>query len=375
MGVPPVVGRVEVVVEYGRTWDLAELPEYSVALDGAVQGPSVSPAERRLSFDHHANCIRMVTSACQQVLDAICVGWDPSGWKVFVNDVDGDTALAVALARNPHWADDHAVHDLVHAVGRIDAHGPAYRLPLRLSALVDRFHRTAMAPVAEVRRAGAYGTAHHVALLDECVARIEARVAGTMPPEDTPPEHRSYAVSHRGEGWVMVTSDAPVFDLVYRDGHDAAVAYQQLPDGSYAYTVAQRSDLVDFDVPAVLAALCELEPGWGGGSSIGGAPRNADGSRSRLTLQEVAEVVSRVVAGRRTRGPARPPDDHRPLGGRSGGFDGSVVAARTPEAGHQRAPRAPEPELAPPRSSGSGAVTGRGRGAVDPVEGVQPRFG
>lgn len=34
----------------------------------------------------------------------------------------------------------------------------------------------------------------------------------------------------------------------------------------------------------------QLEPGWGGGSTIGGAPRNPDGSRSKLGWTEVWPV-------------------------------------------------------------------------------------
>jgi hypothetical protein len=40
-----------------------------------------------------------------------------------------------------------------------------------------------------------------------------------------------------------------------------------------------------------------IEPGWGGGSTVGGAPRNADGSRSRLTPQQVFDAVERVLGG------------------------------------------------------------------------------
>jgi len=47
--------------------------------------------------------------------------------------------------------------------------------------------------------------------------------------------------------------------------------------------------------PAILAALAAEEPGWGGGSTVGGAPRNADGSRSRLDPDAVFERVEAEV--------------------------------------------------------------------------------
>lgn len=288
---------ITTVVRHGHTWNLSDLPARSVALDGAVRGPAVDLAGQRLSLDHHDDCIRLVTSAtCQQVLDALCAGWDPSGWTAYVNDVDGDTALSVALLTNPHWADLEIVHDLTYAVGRIDAHGPATRLPGRYGTLTTQFFGVAMAPEVTARRDGTYGTADHAALLEDCVARIEALVAGTLPEAVEGDDARSYTVVHDGAGWVMVSSPDFVFDLVYRDGHTAGVSCQAAGDGSWAYTVARRSDLVDFDVPAILAALAAIEPGWAGGSSIGGAPRNTDGSRSRLTPAQVIDVISDVVA-------------------------------------------------------------------------------
>lgn len=80
-----------------------------------------------------------------------------------------------------------------------------------------------------------------------------------------------------------------------------------LSDGTSEYTVGKASEFVDgFDVPALLASLGESELranprqdpacNWGGGSTIGGSPRNADGSASRLSSDEVIRVVERVRA-------------------------------------------------------------------------------
>jgi hypothetical protein len=50
-----------------------------------------------------------------------------------------------------------------------------------------------------------------------------------------------------------------------------------------------------FDIPKLLAALNQLEPGWGGGSSIGGAPRNPDGSRSYLPPDQVFAYIETIL--------------------------------------------------------------------------------
>ena len=78
------------------------------------------------------------------------------------------------------------------------------------------------------------------------------------------------------------------------------VIHHELPDGSHAYTVAKRSEFVKFfPVRTVLEALDARERGWGGGSTVGGAPRNADGSRSRLATDEVFDIVESIVRASR----------------------------------------------------------------------------
>ncbi len=51
------------------------------------------------------------------------------------------------------------------------------------------------------------------------------------------------------------------------------VLYDSAPHGTTAYTIAKRSEFVPYDVRAFLFAMNEREPGWGGDSTVGGAPR------------------------------------------------------------------------------------------------------
>ena len=96
----------------------------------------------------------------------------------------------------------------------------------------------------------------------------------------------------------MAQSDSFIFDLLYKNGYTKAIAYMQQEDGSFRYTVGKKSDLVDgFSVPTILKALNEREQGWGGGSTIGGSPRNNDGSASRITPDEVFAVVEESYRG------------------------------------------------------------------------------
>ena len=290
----------DVVVSRGATVPFAEMPAKSIALDGYCQGPAVDIEGERFSFDHHAGCIRLFTRAtCQQVLDALLLGFNPAGYTVYVNDVDGDTVLATWLLLNPIRAAEPLVRELVEVVGAIDAHGPAY--PSSNPKLANLFFQGVMAPEVELRRKKQYATADLQSLLAACVAPIGRLLVGAI--GIAPPLERSYEITHRSvNGWVMAKSNNFVFDLLYADGYNCAIAYQELPDGSVNYTVGKKSELVGrFPVGpgdkagTILATLNARESGWGGGSTIGGSPRNADGSRSRLTPNEVFAIVEAVV--------------------------------------------------------------------------------
>lgn len=291
------------VIERGRVVDFDELPANSLALDGYVQGPALDTDRRRFSFDHHDRCIRMVTRAtCQQVMDAMLLGLDPSGMTIYINDVDGDTALSVWLLRNPGRIREPVVRHLVESVGGIDAHGPSY--PTLDPGVAAGFMAGPMEPEVSARQDGSYQHADLRELLEECVIGIGDFVDAGTPP--APKRERvAYEVTHTGAGgWVMVRTQAFAFETLYADGYDRIISYRPLAGGSWAYTVARRSDLVDgFPVGppvkegTILRALADAEPGWGGGSSIGGSPRNADGSGSSMGPDEVFALVEGVLAG------------------------------------------------------------------------------
>jgi len=81
---------IEIHIDNGHQWTMDELPPRTIALDGAVAGPHLDPVHQRYSFDHHANCLRLITRAsCEQVFDALLLGLDPSGMKVLHHHLHG----------------------------------------------------------------------------------------------------------------------------------------------------------------------------------------------------------------------------------------------------------------------------------------------
>lgn len=303
--------RPLLVVDKGATVAFADLPPHSIALDGYVQGPQVDAGLERYSFDHHAGCLRHATlSTCEQVLDALRVGLNPGGSTLYVNDLDADTVLSVWLLRRPAAAQLEAVASAVRAVGRVDALGPAIGGPGMVPAL--RWALEPMLTAVDLRT----GTTE---AWQRCVVACEDRLdawcdAGAptsspaMPVSDPPATDMN--VLFNGGYWQLVESSVGLsaFGAVYATGVRAAIVLRALADGTNEYTVGKASEFVSiFDVPALLAALAKAElkvnpqqdpmRTWGGGSTIGGSPRNTDGSASRLDWRQVVEVAVRCSRG------------------------------------------------------------------------------
>jgi hypothetical protein len=295
--------QMQLVIERGATVPFVDLPPFSLALDGYVQGPAIDLEAQRFSFDHHDACIRMVTRAtCQQVLDALLLGLNTEDFTVFLNDVDGDTALSVWLLRNQDRINDPEIRLLVESVGGLDAHGPAY--PVLRPELAEGFQEVAMRREGELRGDRGYQTCDLEALLEDCVRDIDAFIAGGMCWEGER-KRVDYQVVHQGTGgWVMVESQGWVFRTLYQDGYTKGVTFRQLDGGSWQYSVGKKSDLVQgFPVGpgsqegTILKHLGDLEPGWGGGSSIGGSPRREDGSSSQMSPDQLFVAIEELLKG------------------------------------------------------------------------------
>lgn len=289
---------MDIVIERGRTVPFDSLPPKSVALDGYVLGPRIDAEHERFSFDHHGECVRHATrSTAEQVHDAIALGFRSRGLTIFVNDVDLDTALAVWLLRHIDRAGEPLVNRLVSVAGLLDAHSGAFPLSGEMPTVVEWLSE----PETSARADGSYyelDTLGLRSLLDEVGRRISVYADGASQAYTANFKiDDRYKVLREGTGWSLVESlGVRAHARLFADGRDRVVIHSLLRDGSHGYTVAKRSEFVKgFPVPKILAALASREPGWGGGSTVGGAPRNADGSRSSMAPEQVFEVVESVV--------------------------------------------------------------------------------
>lgn len=269
---------------------------HAVALDGYVtDGPRIDFVGRRVNFNHHDGVARWATRAtCAQVALALRTGLPDllgNNFAIFVNDCDEDVCLAVWLLRNQAAA--HApsalnrilgVEDLLDTTGGFSPLDP--RAPI-LGQIAWIF-----APYRNSRELGtiADGSAPLFSqIIDDVGRRISQYVAGYG--ETLSLNATYYALDFKVGDVAFVTTFGPYARLqMSLHGIRAFVSCQRIPNTDrWSYTIAKAA-FHPFDVAATLRELAAIEPGWGGGDTVGGSPRDG----STLSPQDVAEVIRNV---------------------------------------------------------------------------------
>jgi hypothetical protein len=291
---------MNIVIERGKQVTLKSLPEYSIALDGMVQGPGIDTESHRYSFDHHAKCLRYCTTAtCVQAWTAILGGLEPQKYTVYCNDVDTDVCAAIWCLKNPDRCTEPLVKKLIDAIGLGDMHAGA--IPFNgMTKTVE----WVSAPQTDSLRNGDYEKLSDdglMTILESILHRITQYVNGEASIEIADQDIKSdFDIMRKENGWVLVESQDPhVYSQLYKSGFDRIILTRPQKDGTNAVSLAKRTDFIDnFPLEKIYKELNKLESGWGGSSTIGGAPRNEDGSRTSLGLDEIAEVVNACIDGK-----------------------------------------------------------------------------
>ncbi|MBD3311008.1 MAG: hypothetical protein GF349_00745 [Candidatus Magasanikbacteria bacterium] len=275
--------NIEVVFEYGKTVEGEQnMQPNTIYIDGSFRGPAIRNDIRTYSFDHHAGCSRFATLAtCEQVLLAMDLGLDVSGMTVVMNDLDADGSLSLWLLRNPKKSQTPEIRAIVKEIGFVDAHGPV-RTPAKLHKSLSRNPRVPQT----------------IDMLWDDQGKIDAwyeRGDEALSEPFSFPPAPAFGLTQEGE--LVELESAADFAEVYAAGCVAAVMVPEGPEGTKGYTIGKRSDFVSYDVQAFLASMNELEKGWGGGSTIGGAPRLDGGKRSSLPVETVKSVFLAIARG------------------------------------------------------------------------------
>lgn len=293
---------MELVIERGKTVALETLPNYSIAIDGFVAGPAIDDENHRYSFDHHNGCLRFATSsACMQTWTAILLGLNPEPYTIYCNDVDVDVCASIYCLQNPERCKEPLVAKLIDAIGKSDMHSGAFEINGMKKTL-----EWICAPETDSKRNGDYEKLSDEGLkpiLESILHRIDMYANGEASIEISKQQiHGEYKVLRNENGWALIESQDPhALGSIWHAGFERVAIVRHLDDKSTAVTLAKKSDFIEeFPLKKIYSALNEIESNnidstWGGGSSIGGAPRNSDGSRSKLSLKKLAEIIDSVV--------------------------------------------------------------------------------
>lgn len=287
---------MNIVIDRGKTCSLKELPNYSIALDGFVSGPLIDDENHRYSFDHHDGCSRFSTlSACEQAWTAVMLGLDPSPYTIYANDVDADVCAAIWCLRNPERCKEPLVGKLIDAIGKSDRYAGAFEIN-GMKKIVE----WVCAPETDSKRNGDYEKLSNDGLqsiLEAILHRIDLYTAGEASIEVAKQQcNNEFKVLRNENGWALIESNSPhSLAAIWAAGFERIVLIRHLED-SIAVTVARKSEFIEgFPMKKIFSALNKIEKGWGGGNVIGGAPRNPDGSRTKIPLEKLIEIVDRIV--------------------------------------------------------------------------------
>lgn len=282
---------------------------YSIALDGFVrEGPWFDPIGPYRCFNHHEGVSRLDTrSTTGQVQLSLRQGLyqcfrDGSGPRaqVWVNDNDEDVCMAWFQLKHPHLATqvmNPMLNRLVHMVDMLDTTAGAYPFPEDLDAL----HQLAWVfePYRQFRFSGEITKRNPSAFLS-VITDVEHRIMANVTGQGrTVAIDTTYKAIITRPSYVVVREVGTQARLgMFANGIRAFVSSSERPDGRWSHTVGRMSDYIDFPVLAILHAL-NVEEGmtgiadrWGGGNTIGGAPRIQG---SRLNPVQVAAIIDDTI--------------------------------------------------------------------------------
>jgi len=289
---------MNIIIERGRVWELNELPSYSIAIDGAVSGPQIDAENNKFSFDHHAGCLRYCTlAACEQARVAVLLGLDPSKFTFYLNDCDIDVAMTVWILQNPDRVKEPLVIKLINAIGVADAHAGAICIN-GMTKTVEWVSAVEIDFKSDKSNYEKISNGNLKYILEATLRRIDQYVDGEAGLEIAKQEINSeYKILRNQNDYVVVQSDNPhIYSTLYAAGFNKIVLVRPLENDSLAVSLAKKSDFVsNFNLIKMYEKLNELEEGWGGSSSIGGSPRHLDGTRSKLSLEKIIEVIDSVI--------------------------------------------------------------------------------
>ena len=283
----------------------------TIFLDGAAQGEPFLDNEKKIyNFDHHEGCVRAFTLAtCEQVLVTILKGWDLRGreWKIYANEPDLDTVLAIWLILNHlNISRKEPLHirflyALVRLEGTIDALGLDFReftafpaeLLRRAQLVIDYLRKDEI----QLKKDGLWDEIDGADYTMSVLQKIDRIVYKTSDFE----EFRGVSELARvdiGEDKIVavVEADSGIYEVEPQLQHlyGNRLGMVALKKADNLYTLRRMDLFMPWTLEAAYERLNLIDPAvrcakatnrWGGSADIGGSPR---GSGTLLSPQEIA---------------------------------------------------------------------------------------
>ena len=285
----------------------------TIYLDGVAKCEPFMDHEKQIyNFDHHEGCLRSFTlSTCEQVLLMILKGLDLRGreWRVFANEPDLDTILAIWLIFNhlriqqKDFGRLRFLYALVRLEGIIDSHGLEMTefggFPPELDKITKRVIDYLRAEEVDLKKKAMWKEKDYLeytALIMQKIDKIIYRSHDLADFKALKELARIELVG--GRIAAVVEADLGIYELephlhrVYGESLGLVI----LKKGEGFYTLRRLDPFMPGDLNDVYPILNHMDPGvrcrkngqqWGGSGDIGGSPR---GISTKLGPAEIAQA-------------------------------------------------------------------------------------
>ncbi len=308
--------NITVTIKAGLTFSASAArrsAQGTIYLDGAAQGEPFLDNEKKIyNFDHHEGCVRAFTLAtCEQILVMILKGWDlrDREWKVFANEPDLDTILAIWLIFNHlNISRKEPLHirflyALVRLEGAIDALGLEFReftaFPaeqLRRAQLVIDYLRK---DEIQLKKEGLWDEIDGLEYTAAILHKIDRIVYKSQEFDDFRGVSELARVDISEDRIVaVVESESGIYEIEPQLQHlyGNRLGMVALRKSKNMYTIRRMDPFMPWTLDAAYERLNLIDPAvrcakatnrWGGSADIGGSPR---GTGTQLTPQAIARA-------------------------------------------------------------------------------------
>jgi len=285
----------------------------TIYLDGSAQGEPFLDNEKKVyNFDHHEGCVRTFTLAtCEQILVMILKGWDlrDRDWKIFANEPDLDTVLAIWLIFN-HLSVSRKdplhirfLYALVRLEGAIDALGLEFReftafpaeLLRRAQLVIDYLRKDEI----QLKKDGLWHEIDGLEYTASILHKIDRIVYKSRDFNDFKGVSELARVDISEDRIVaVVEAESGIYEMEPQLQHlyGNRLGMVALRKSENMYTLRRMDLFMPWTLEAAYERLNLIDPAvrcanatnrWGGSADIGGSPR---ASGTQLSPQEIARA-------------------------------------------------------------------------------------